>query len=91
MKLRALFSPVVAFLRSAIDQLGKLDGKPGLSPEDVAHALQWIVLAQKTWRNGGQKHESVTNLIIGTGKVPPWTAPIITWALYQIASRTKLL
>lgn len=93
MTLRSLFSPVVAFLRKAIDALGKLDGKPGLSAEDVRVGLQWVVGVQARLSDvpGSQRHEAVTARLIATGKVPEWAAPIITFLLYQLAQRMGLM
>jgi hypothetical protein len=91
MKLKTLFQPIVSFLRNAIHKLGSLDGNPGLSASDIAIALQWVVMAEKTLSTGTERHKVVTDLIIATKKVPEWAAPVITWALYQIAVRTGLI
>lgn len=40
MKLSALFSPVVTFLKTAIQRLSQVDGKPGLTFGDIEALVQ---------------------------------------------------
>lgn len=93
-----IFQPIVSFLRWAVHELSKADGREGLTASDIETVLGWVRAAASMRKQDGApvagllKNEEVAAKIVSGfgGKVHPAIARIIAWAVYLIAQRKGL-
>lgn len=96
MNLAALFSPIVTFLQSSFTYMSKLDGKTGLSLDDLYVVIGWVQQAQKTF-TGATSNELKIAMVKGAiaetfgSKVPTYVLDVLVWLAFQIAKRKGLV
>jgi hypothetical protein len=87
-----LFGSAVKLTQNEIKRLTTLDGKEGLSTEDIKIIVQKIAQAA-TWDAGGsEKHRLVVEWVTQklSNKIPRGYAEIVVYLAYNIAKATVL-
>lgn len=85
---------VLKFLREAFLALSKVDGKPGLSLNDLTMLVARVKSANDNFSDDGQwKADAVADWLIehGKGRFPAWTVKLLTYLAYLYARRAGVI